>query len=89
MTPYLQAGLEKGTIQHVPSTEDLLAAQGIDTANLRRRAGALAASIVAVGDENDAAASPRSDASEPRAMLLLQVEEDFPDAESQAGDTAK
>ena len=39
------AGLETGTIQHVPSTQDLLAAQGLDPATIRRSMSQLARSF--------------------------------------------
>ena len=41
----MHAGLETGTIQHVPSTQDLLAAQGIDPARIRRSMSQLAQSL--------------------------------------------
>lgn len=63
LTGRINAGLEKGTIQHVPSTQDLLASQGFDTANLRRRATEIAASITAKSDGYEAIDSPRSERS--------------------------
>ena len=65
----LIAGMEAGRIQHVPSTHDLLASQGINPSKLRRRASALAASLAAA-DDGDGLDSPRSDSSEPRMVQL-------------------
>ena len=48
----------------MPSTHDLLTAQGLDPAVLRKRAGALAASMRAKNEDYEAGSSPRSDATD-------------------------
>ena len=58
----LSTGLEKGTVQHVPSTHDLLLAQGLDPVRLKGSASRLAASMHAM-DENYEPDSPKSDTS--------------------------
>lgn len=55
--------MEKGTIQHVPSTQSLLLSQGLNTEALQRRAAVLAASLTAKQEDYEEASSPRSDAS--------------------------
>ena len=51
-------------MQHVPSTQDLLLAQGLDPVRFKRSASWIAASVHAM-DENYEPESPQSDASGP------------------------
>lgn len=62
--PILCSGLESGVVQHVPSTHDLLVAQGLDPLRLQRSASRLAANLKAMED-NYEPGSPKSDVSGP------------------------
>ena len=60
----MSTGLEEGTVWHVPSTQDLLLAQGLDPVRFKRSASWIAASMHAM-DENYEPDSSQSDASGP------------------------
>ena len=69
----LGAGLETGTIQHVPSTQDLLAAQGLDAAGFRRSVSQIAANFSL---EADAMGSKRGSVANLLSHFNLDPEDD-------------
>jgi len=69
------AGVEKGTIQHIPSTQDLLVAQGIHPGRLRTTASKIAASMHTLEENWEPSDSPTSSASGPVTSFRLDTDD--------------
>jgi hypothetical protein len=67
--------VEDGRIQHIPSTQDLLVAQGIDPGRLRTTASKIAASMQVMEENWEPSDSPTSSASGPVTSFRLDRED--------------